>query len=1155
MPNYYSDKDRDKRIKDITGSEVKNGQELQAITQAQGELSGIQSELQNSLAMEQSQAASRMQNNQLLQQAAGMMAADQGVSAQVAGMNMNTQQIMQKYGIQPGQTNKQVSNSNIVRTQAGTYNYKTENITNTKNEIHITQPQIPVSQPNIPMQQGAQQAKLQTWLSGIFAKQENEYEIQKKEFRKREWSLNRAANKMMSRIETASKTFAEKMDPRNMTASAGGQMKTVLWGFGLWMLAKYWNPILKAVDSVVKWFTDKKDGFLGSIRSVFNVKEGEGMFEGVGATLKDGFDLLIDYLKFIFEDRATAIKQVFDLDFGDKDFGWSAGLGNTEKIMVWMARSIGNLFRAAIGGTTSIQNIAEDNIREDIEKSVSNAGKLSSENRGKFTVTRRLDKDDDNKIKWRSSPGHYYYMDQNGEVKEERWSMGHYRPLSDRFYEGGRLAETNDATFAATDFLGHYVTTTGMKSNLQGITAQILSDVSDQVEKKGELVVSASFMLDFIRPLIGADKFKQGTKHEHPKYWKHVTYYATRRMDDDGHNAFYFTDLSKVQGKASNARTNFEVFIIYKPGLEYIKKELDWDEWGMQNKKFLTSIGDSLTYTFKKLSVADQRYHNDADTAFGVQGAGALSVNRLDALTVDQSETYDNKLLGIINSHNRARPIVKSIINGISDLMISDNSETITKEKRDIGVYIAERLMNDLGISPDAAIGIVANLYRESRFDPKADQNGDGSGGLGIAQWTTENRKENFRKLLKKDIKDATLDEQIQFLEWEIQNPGKAGFGNNFHPLNFLRKEGKTAKDVADYMCDNFFRPKDKEGDKKRNQGFLYQLCTHWNNHVTYGKRVEDNGGVDTSVVLDEKKNESGREKKKFADKIKSDKNEALSESDLTGLTLALSKSDWGKENSTAISELYKKYHLTPQVVKELMEEKKNQYLEKQNGNGGEASWDAYVTATGIEKILGTDYLKGKDASDQELVKYVADTAYQAKKIKKEDYLKAYLSDRYTRAAYSPEILDSVCYKNYGLGFMDTVKYLKDYNADDWNDPNKFHDIGKVQDFDDFVSGKGQILQEIRKEGKNNSYVREAIEASKQKTVKEETNTEQDDKTTASNLEEVSAEEISNSVLVAAASDQVEALSENTDVLRELVAYFRSSSGGTVSDGEPKSIT
>jgi hypothetical protein len=76
------------------------------------------------------------------------------------------------------------------------------------------------------------------------------------------------------------------------------------------------------------------------------------------------------------------------------------------------------------------------------------------------------------------------------------------------------------------------------------------------------------------------------------------------------------------------------------------------------------------------------------------------------------------------------------------------------------------------GWSHEQAVGIAANIARESNFNPAAV--GDSGNAYGIGQWHAD-RQANFQKLFPgKTIKGSSMDEQLAFYDWELKNTEKS---------------------------------------------------------------------------------------------------------------------------------------------------------------------------------------------------------------------------------------------------------------------------------------------------------------------------------------------------------------------------------------------
>lgn len=97
-----------------------------------------------------------------------------------------------------------------------------------------------------------------------------------------------------------------------------------------------------------------------------------------------------------------------------------------------------------------------------------------------------------------------------------------------------------------------------------------------------------------------------------------------------------------------------------------------------------------------------------------------------------------------------------------------EDDEPLSKEYRakhgdDKAAAIA--YFENQGWSRAAATGIAANLFSESGLKPNAV--GDNGAAFGLAQWH-QDRQEAFRKWSGKDIRSATMQEQLGFVQYEL---------------------------------------------------------------------------------------------------------------------------------------------------------------------------------------------------------------------------------------------------------------------------------------------------------------------------------------------------------------------------------------------------
>jgi hypothetical protein len=83
----------------------------------------------------------------------------------------------------------------------------------------------------------------------------------------------------------------------------------------------------------------------------------------------------------------------------------------------------------------------------------------------------------------------------------------------------------------------------------------------------------------------------------------------------------------------------------------------------------------------------------------------------------------------------------------------------------------AQAFFESKGWTKEQAAGIVGNLVEESGL--RTDAVGDGGRAYGIAQWHPD-RQQNFRNYAGKDIRQSTFQEQLEFVNWELNNTEKA---------------------------------------------------------------------------------------------------------------------------------------------------------------------------------------------------------------------------------------------------------------------------------------------------------------------------------------------------------------------------------------------
>jgi len=124
------------------------------------------------------------------------------------------------------------------------------------------------------------------------------------------------------------------------------------------------------------------------------------------------------------------------------------------------------------------------------------------------------------------------------------------------------------------------------------------------------------------------------------------------------------------------------------------------------------------------------------------------------------------------------------------------------------GDVVAESIKDfmNMGWSRPQATGMVANLMEESALNHKAV--GDKGAAYGIAQWHPD-RQRDFEKWAGKSIRESSLAEQRQFVNYELTEGKKAKVGQ-------LLKQQTTFGNSAKVFSDKYEIPDDKTGAKAR---------------------------------------------------------------------------------------------------------------------------------------------------------------------------------------------------------------------------------------------------------------------------------------------------------------------------------------------------
>lgn len=137
-----------------------------------------------------------------------------------------------------------------------------------------------------------------------------------------------------------------------------------------------------------------------------------------------------------------------------------------------------------------------------------------------------------------------------------------------------------------------------------------------------------------------------------------------------------------------------------------------------------------------------------------------------------------------------------------------------------------------LGWTKEQAAGLVANLQAESGMNPRAV--GDGGKAVGIAQWHPD-RQAAFRQRMGKNVQDASVDEQLNFVDYELR------FGLERQAGAMLRA-ATSARQAAEIVSRYYERPAAREAEAAKRGAAAVQLAQETHIHMHGGGDPAANG-------------------------------------------------------------------------------------------------------------------------------------------------------------------------------------------------------------------------------------------------------------------------------------------------------------------------
>jgi TP901 family phage tail tape measure protein len=194
-------------------------------------------------------------------------------------------------------------------------------------------------------------------------------------------------------------------------------------------------------------------------------------------------------------------------------------------------------------------------------------------------------------------------------------------------------------------------------------------------------------------------------------------------------------------------------------------------------------------------------------------GAGAATIGKI------KDSTEPGHFVGRNSGAPIARPLRQSDTNGalwdgfkkgVSDFFSIDKGKFVSRgsgsrapvENDPQTAGIVARLQQ-MGWSQEQASGLAANFWQESQFRPTAV--GDNGRAYGIGQWH-EDRQAAFKKKFGVDIRNSTLDQQLQFADYELRR------GNEQNAGAALSK-ARTASEAGSVVSRLYERPANADAE------------------------------------------------------------------------------------------------------------------------------------------------------------------------------------------------------------------------------------------------------------------------------------------------------------------------------------------------------
>ena len=351
---------------------AQNDGDLGGYQVAQNQLLAIQQEQQQNLMAAQAASAQTGSVNQVAQQAAGLLTANQQAAIN-ANVNPQTRGILQRYGVGKPQTVRNQSQRNVGQNVVITNNTTTNNYGGP-----VQGRELSFSNNNIAMKKQSEETnRFKAWLSSLFNKQSSENANRDREFNKRARSLEKQSDKLTKKLGSMGKGIVEGLSPKRIIGNMNDGLKRILMIFGLHLLASNWSKILERVaeiESTVKGWIEylgignmgkKASGFITDLRNLFMGKEAAKSGKSFLEYLKDMFvgddkKSIWGYIKLYFEHkRNERVDALAKLKFPELKM---SDLDNIPGAIFKIISFLGDVVSVSINGASGLAKAVKGNI-------------------------------------------------------------------------------------------------------------------------------------------------------------------------------------------------------------------------------------------------------------------------------------------------------------------------------------------------------------------------------------------------------------------------------------------------------------------------------------------------------------------------------------------------------------------------------------------------------------------------------------------------------------------------------------------------------------------------------------------------------------------------------------------------------------------------